>query len=80
VSDVQPFIALQSNQIGLEHGRHRRCECRLADARFTLEEQRPLQTQRKEQRDREAAVGHVVLGVEAILKVGDGVGQRGDEE
>jgi hypothetical protein len=80
VSDVEPFVALQSNQIGLEHGRHGRCERRLADTGFTLEEQRTLQTQREKQRDRQAAIGHVMLGVEAMLKVGDGVGERGDEE
>ena len=55
-------------------------ERRLADAGLALEEQRPLQPQREKQRHRQAAVGDVVLGVEAMLKVGDGVGERGDEE
>jgi hypothetical protein len=49
MADVKPLVALETNQIGLECrccGRGQRC---LADARFTFEEQRPLQTKRQEQ-------------------------------
>ena len=80
MSDVEPFVALQPDQIGLEHRGHRRGERRLADAGLALEKQRPLQAQRQEQRHRQATVGHVMLGVEALLQIGDGLGKRGDEK
>ena len=61
VRDVEPLVALQPDQIGVERPRRRRGERRLADAGLALEKQRPPEPQRQEQRHREAAVGDVLL-------------------
>ena len=79
VADIQAFVALQANQVGIECGGRGRGERRLANPGFALEEQRPLQLERQEQRHRERAVGDVVLFGEAPLKVVDGPGCHGGE-
>ena len=79
VADVEPFVALQANQIGAERGGHRGGQRGLADAGLALEEQRPLQAEREKQRNGKAAVRHVVLVGEALLKVGDGSEKNGDD-
>ena len=71
VADVEPFVALQANQVGVERGGDSGGERGLADAGLALEEQRPLQAQRQEQRDGEAAVGDIVLVGEALLEFGN---------
>ena len=80
VSDIESLVALQPDQIGLEHRCHRRCEGGFADAGLALQKERALQPQREKQRHRQATVGHVMLGVEALLEIGDGLGRRGDEK
>ena len=42
-----------------------------ADTGLPFEEQRPLQTKRQKQRDREAAVRDVVLAGQPLLELGD---------
>ena len=79
VADVEPLVALQANEIGVERGRHRAGQRGLADAGLALEEQRPLQAKREKQGDRQAAVRHVVRGGEALLKVGDRLRRNGDD-
>ena len=61
VRDVEPFVALQPDQIGLERGGDRAGERRLADAGLAFEKQRPAEPERQEERHREAVVGDVVL-------------------
>ena len=72
VRDVQPFVALQTDEVGAERGRDRGRQRGLADARFAFEEQRPSQPEREEERHGEAAVGHVVLGRQQTGEIGNG--------
>ena len=53
VADVEAFVALQANQIGVERGGDRGGQRGLADARLALEKQRSFQAQREKQRNRE---------------------------
>jgi len=76
VADVEPLVALEANQVGLERRGDGGGERGLADAGLALEEQRPLQAQRQEQRDREATVGDIVLVGEALLEIGNGAGKN----
>jgi hypothetical protein len=69
VADVEPFIALQADEIGTKRGCDSRGKRRLPDPRFSLEEQRAFQAKGQEQRDREAAVGDIVLVGQALLKI-----------
>ena len=77
VADVEPFVALQANQVGVERGGDGGGQRGLADAGLALEKQRPLQSQRQKQRDGQAAVGDVVLVGEALLEIGNGAGKNG---
>jgi hypothetical protein len=77
VSDVQPFVTLQPNQLGLQRGRGCRRKRGLAYARFALEEKRPIQAKREKERDGKTAVGDVVLSGQAMLQIGDGFGENG---
>ena len=61
MADVQPFIALKTNQIGAERRGRSGSERRLTDAGFTFEKERPIETKRQKQRDRKAAIGYIVL-------------------
>jgi hypothetical protein len=79
MADVEAFVTLQTNQVGAERGRGSRGECRLADAGFTFEKKRPLETKREEQRDREPAVGDVLLFGETLLKIGNGCRKNGND-
>ena len=77
MADVEPLIALEANQVGPERRGDGGGERGLADACLAFEEQRPLQSQRQEQRDREATVGDIVLVGEALLEIGNGAGKNG---
>jgi hypothetical protein len=72
VRDVQTFIALQPDEIRLKGGSNRAGKRRLADARLSLEEERPLQPKRQEERNSQALVGDVVLRRQPLLQIGDG--------
>jgi len=69
---------LQSNQVRSERGSRRGRQRGLANAGFPLEKERTLQAQREEQRNGEAAIRHVMLGGQALLKVGNRFGKNGD--
>jgi hypothetical protein len=73
LTEVEPFVALQSDQIGPECCGDGRCERGLADAGFPFEEQRTLQPQGQEHRDGEPLVCHIVLRRELLLQVCDRV-------
>ena len=75
VVDVQPFVALEADQLGAQRRRQRPGDRGLADAGFALEEQRPAQREREIHRHRQRAVGDVALGVEQLLDVVDRFGQ-----
>ena len=79
VSDVEPFIALEPDQIRPERGGDRAGQRGLADAGLALEEQRPPQPEREEQRHGQAVVRDVVLGGEPLPQVGDGSEENGDD-
>ena len=70
VADVEAFVALQANQVGVERGGNRCRQRGLADAGLALEEQRASETQGQEQRDRQALVGDVALVAEPLAQVG----------
>ena len=72
VRDVQSFVALQADHVGIERRGNRGGERGLADAGFALEEQRAPQLQRQEQRHGQRAIGDVVLLRESLLQIGDG--------
>ena len=72
VADVETFVALQPDQIGLEAGREDPGHFGLADTGFAFEEQRPLQLERQVDGRREAAVGDVELPLEKRLNGVDG--------
>lgn len=77
VPDVQPFVALQPNQIGLQRSGCGRRKRGLADARFAFEEERPFEPERQKERNGETAVGDVVLGGQAMLQIGNGFRENG---
>jgi hypothetical protein len=77
VRDVQTFIALQADEIRLKAGSNRAGERRLTDARLSLEEERPLQPKRQEERNSQTLVGDVVLRRQPLLQIGDGALEDG---
>jgi hypothetical protein len=77
VRDVQTFIALQADEVSLKAGSNRAGERRLADARLSLEEERPLQPKGQEERNSQALVGDVVLRRQPLLQIGDGALEDG---
>ena len=70
--DVEPLVALETNQIGFERRGRGGGERRLADAGLALEEERPLQPEREEQGNGQTSIRHVVLRGQAPLQIGDG--------
>ena len=77
MGDVEPFVALQPDQIGVERRRDGGGQRGLADAGLALEEQRPAEPQREEERHREAVVGDVMLRGKTLLQVLDGAAEGG---
>jgi hypothetical protein len=78
VRDVEPFIALEPDQIGVERRRDGRRKRGLADAGFTFEEERAVQAQRQEDGNGEAVVGDVMLRGQTLLQVLDGAAEDAD--
>jgi hypothetical protein len=76
MGNVQPFIALQPDEISLESrcgSRRQRC---LADAGLPFQKEWLAQSKREEQRHGEPTVGHVVVAGQPLLELGDGFGRR----
>ncbi len=73
--DVEALITLQPDQRRPERGGEDLGQLRLADPGFAFEEERPLQSQREVHRNREGALGHVVLTAKRLLQVFDRVRQ-----
>ena len=69
VRDVEAFVALQPDEIGLERCRDRGCQRGLADARLSFEKQRPAEPEGEEDGDGQAVVGHVMLRGQTLLEV-----------
>ena len=61
VIDVEPFVALQPDQLCLQGRRENLRDLGFADACFALEEQRPLQPERQVNGQRKPPVGHILL-------------------
>ena len=76
MADVEPFVALQPDQLGAEHLRQHLGDLGLADAGLAFEEQRPLELQREVDGDRQPAIGDVALALERLLQLVDGHGCR----
>ena len=74
--DVQPFVALKTNEIGAEGGSDGRSKRSLAYARLSLEKERLSQPERDEQRHRKPAVSDVVLPCEQFGELGNGTGEN----
>ena len=68
---VDPLVALEPDQVGLEDAGERLPDLGLADPRLPFEEQRPAHRDGQEDRGREAPVGQVVLPTEGPFDVGD---------
>ena len=56
---VEPFVALQADQLGLVDLGERLGDLRLPDARLAFDEQRPVEKIHKPQRGRQVAVGDI---------------------
>jgi hypothetical protein len=78
VRNVEPLVALQPDQIGAERGRGGGRQRRLADARFTLEEQRTPELQGDEERHCQPAVADIALLGETLLEFGNGGRHRSE--
>jgi hypothetical protein len=68
---VQPLVALQADQVGIDGGGHGRCQRRLADARLAFEEQRPAEPKGQKERDGQPAIGDIGLVRQPLLQIGD---------
>lgn len=66
MTDVEPFVALQTDQVGVERRGNSGGERGLADAGFAFEKQRTPKTQGQEQRDGQALVRDVALLAKAL--------------
>ena len=67
--DVEALVALEADEPGAEARGEDLGELRLADAGLALEEQRPAELQRQEDRRRERPVGDVVAAAEVVRSV-----------
>ena len=66
---VDALVALQADQLGAQHPGERPADLGLADARLTLEQQRPAHREGEVEGHGEAAVGQVRLGAKRGLEV-----------
>ena len=71
VTDVETLVALQPDQLGVERRRERLGDLGLADAGLAFEKEGAAQRERQEDRDRQPAVGDVLLGRERLLQLVD---------
>jgi hypothetical protein len=70
VTDVEAFVALQADQVGVERCGNcggQRC---LADSGFALEEQWPSETESQKQGDGQALVGDIALLAQSCTQIG----------
>ncbi len=74
VRHVQPFVALEANQLGLQRRGQRLGDFGLADAGLPFEKERPSQLQREVDRQRERPLDDIVLFAEHLLDLFDGFG------
>ena len=72
---VQPFIALQANQFGVQPRRQGPGDFGLADARLALQEEGTLELQSQENGYGKPTVGDVELVLQQVLNVVDGLGE-----
>ena len=77
MGDIEPLVALQADQVGLEGLGYRGGQRRLAHARLPLQEQRTPQPKCQEQRYGQAAVGDVAARGQPLLQVRDGARVNG---
>ena len=77
MTDVEPLVTLQANQIGVERSGGGRSQRRFADASLAFEEERPLQPKRQKKRNGQPVVCDVVLFGQPRLEVGNGL-RNGD--
>ena len=77
VGDVESFVALQPDEIGLERCGDRSGQRGLPDAGLSFDKQRPTEPKRQEEGDGEAVVGDVVLRGQALLQFLDGAAEDG---
>ena len=63
---VQPLVALQPDQLTVQHTRQYLRDLRLADARLALQDQRPPQRQRQVDGGEQPFVGEVLLAGELL--------------
>ena len=71
VGDVEAFVALESDQIGVECSRHRRSQRCLPYTGLPFQEQGPAEPECQKNGNRQAVVSHVVLRGESPLQVGN---------
>ena len=66
--DVEPFVALQANQLRVEELGENLRHLGLADARLPFEKERPAEAQGEEDRRGQAAAGEVALPPKGFLQ------------
>ena len=66
--DVEPFVALQANQLGLEQLREHFRELRLSAAGFSFDQQRLAHLAGKKHGRRDGLVGHVTEALHGALE------------
>jgi hypothetical protein len=69
VADVEAFIALETNQVGVECGSGGGGQRRLADAGLALQEERSSQPEGQKQRDGQALIRHIALVCQPLPQV-----------
>ena len=73
---VDALVALQPDEAAAGHGRQGLGHLRLADADLALEQDRPAERQRDEERRRQATVGEVAAGAQQVGQLADAVRRR----
>ena len=74
--NVEPFVALQADQLAAERGRQNLCDFGLADAGLAFEKQRPSHAQRQIGHRRQRALGEIAARGQQLEHAIDGCGQR----
>ena len=68
MGDVEPFVALKPDEVGIERRGRGRRQRRLADAGLSFQKEGLAQAKREEQRHGQPAVGHVVVGRQVVAR------------
>jgi hypothetical protein len=71
MADVETFVTLQPDQIGVEGRRHHLGDFGLADACLSLQQKRTLELQREIDGRRQPAIGDVEVSREERLELVD---------